>query len=62
MGEQANPAFAAGAVAVPVLALAYAATVGSVQQHTYVHVMAGVLWNTVPPVHTEDWDMRSSRA
>lgn len=47
MGERANPAFAAGAVTVPLLALAYAATMGSVQQHTYVHVMAGVLWTGI---------------
>ncbi|WP_420028471.1 hypothetical protein [Haloglomus litoreum] len=47
MGNRANPAFAAGAVAVPVLALAYVLAMGTVQQHTYVHVMAGVLWTGI---------------
>ena len=47
MGERANPAFATGAVVVPVVLLAVAATVGTVQQHTYIHVMAGVLWTGV---------------
>nr|WP_254832494.1 hypothetical protein [Haloglomus salinum] len=47
MGNRANPAFAAGAVAVPVLALAYVLVNGTVQQHTYVHVMAGVLWTGI---------------
>ncbi|PSP98751.1 hypothetical protein BRC89_07520 [Halobacteriales archaeon QS_4_70_19] len=47
MGSRANPAFAAGAVAVPVLALAYVVTMGTVRQHTYVHVMAGVLWTGI---------------
>ncbi|WP_368409300.1 hypothetical protein [Halomarina litorea] len=44
MGQRANPAFAVAVVVVPLAALGYAGTVGSVQQHTYVHVMAGVLW------------------
>ncbi|WP_189000405.1 MULTISPECIES: hypothetical protein [Haloarcula] len=44
MGERANPAFAAGVVVVAVAALAYATTGASIQHHTYVHVMAGVLW------------------
>ncbi|MFB6143445.1 MAG: hypothetical protein ABEJ30_08915 [Halorientalis sp.] len=44
MGERANPAFAAGAVAVPVAVLLAAALFGSVQHLTYAHVMAGVLW------------------
>ena len=44
MGTRANPAFAVGAVAVPVAALIYAVTLGTLEQHTYVHVMAGVLW------------------
>lgn len=47
MGDQANPAFAAGAVAVPLLALTYVVMMGSVQQHTYVHVMTGVLWTGI---------------
>ncbi|MBX0295366.1 hypothetical protein EGH23_10775 [Halomicroarcula sp. F27] len=44
LGRRANPGFAVGVVAISVVALAYAATVASIQQHTYVHVMAGVLW------------------
>ncbi|MBX0288148.1 hypothetical protein EGH22_17600 [Halomicroarcula sp. F28] len=44
MGQRANPAFAVGVVAVALAALAYATTMASIQHHTYVHVMAGVLW------------------
>lgn len=44
MAQRANPAFAVGAVVVPLAALGYALTVASLQTHTYVHVMAGVLW------------------
>ena len=44
MGSRANPAFAAAAVVVPIAALAYAIAMGSREVHTYVHVMAGVLW------------------
>ncbi|MFB1063235.1 hypothetical protein [Natrinema sp. H-ect4] len=44
MGERANPAFAVAVVVVPLAALGYAVTVGTLQQHTYVHVMAGILW------------------
>lgn len=47
MAERANPAFAAGVVAVPLLALAYAVTAGSLRHLMYVHVMAGVLWTGV---------------
>ena len=47
MGHRANPAFAVGAVAVPVVALAYALTVAPVVHHIYVHVMAGVLWTGI---------------
>jgi hypothetical protein len=47
MGIRANPAFAAGAVVVPVVALVYAVLFGTPQQHTYVHVMAGVLWTGI---------------
>jgi hypothetical protein len=47
MGEQANPAFAVAVVLLPAAALGYAVTVGTVQQHTYVHVMAGVLWTGI---------------
>ena len=45
--NRANPAFAVAVVLVPLLAFAYAATLGSVQLHTYVHVMAGVLWTGI---------------
>ena len=45
--NRANPAFAVAVVLVPLLALGYAATLGSVQVHTYVHVMAGVLWTGI---------------
>jgi hypothetical protein len=44
MADQANPAFAVGAVGVPLVALGYALAVASVANHTYVHLMAGVLW------------------
>ena len=44
MGQRANPAFAVGVVAVALAALIYATTMASVQNHTYVHVMSGVLW------------------
>ena len=47
MAERANPAFAAGVVVVALGALGYALTVASVQHHTYVHVMAGVLWTGI---------------
>lgn len=45
--ERANPAFAAAVVALPLLALAYALTLGSVRTHTYVHVMAAVVWTGI---------------
>ncbi|MFB6304642.1 MAG: hypothetical protein ABEH47_05705 [Haloferacaceae archaeon] len=47
MAERANPAFAAGSVAVPLGALVAAATVGTTELLTYVHVMAGVLWTGI---------------
>jgi hypothetical protein len=47
MAERANPAFAVGAVAVPLAAFVLATTVGSREVHTYVHVMAGVLWTGI---------------
>lgn len=47
MANRANPVFAAGVVAVPLVALAYAVTAGSLQHLTYVHVMAGVLWTGI---------------
>jgi hypothetical protein len=47
MGARANPAFAAGAVAVPLVALAGAIASGGRLELTYVHVMAGVLWTGI---------------
>jgi len=47
MGQRANPAFAVAVVLLPLAALGYAVTVASVEQHTYVHVMAGVLWTGI---------------
>jgi len=47
MGGRANPAFAVAAVFVPVAALGYALTVATLQGHTYVHVMTGVLWTGI---------------
>lgn len=47
MASRANPAVAAGAVAIPTLALSYALTAGTTAQHVYVHVMAGVLWTGI---------------
>jgi hypothetical protein len=47
MGTRANPAFAVAAVAVPLAALGYLSTGPPVQHHTYVHVMAGVLWTGI---------------
>jgi len=43
LAQRANPAFAAGAVAVPILALAGAVVSGDPRVLVYVHVMAGVL-------------------
>lgn len=47
MAKRANPAYAVGVVAIPLLGFALALTVGSVRLHTYVHVMAGVLWTGI---------------
>ncbi|WP_180843053.1 hypothetical protein [Natrinema zhouii] len=47
MGQRANPAFAAAVVVVPLVALGYAVTIATVQQHTYVHVMAGIVWTGI---------------
>ncbi len=47
MGQRANPTFAAAVILLPLAALGYAVTVATVQQHTYVHVMAGVLWTGI---------------
>ena len=44
MAKRANPVFAVVAVVVPLVALAYALTGASREIHTFVHVMAGVLW------------------
>lgn len=44
MATRANPAFAAGAVGIPLAALVYATTIAPLVHHTYVHVMAGVMW------------------
>lgn len=47
MAARANPAFAIGTVVIPLFLFAVGATVGSVEVHTYVHVMAGVLWTGI---------------
>ena len=47
MAERANPAFAGAVVVIPLAALGYALTVATVPQHTYVHVMAGLLWTGI---------------
>lgn len=47
MGRRANPAFAAGAVVVPIAVLGYASLFGTAAQHTFAHVMAGVLWTGI---------------
>ncbi|MFB6150781.1 MAG: hypothetical protein ABEJ40_03155 [Haloarculaceae archaeon] len=47
MARRANPAFAAGVVVVAVGALGFALTAATREQHTYVHVMAGVLWTGI---------------
>ena len=47
LARRANPAFAVAVVTIPLAALGYALTVASLQQHTYVHVMAGVLWTGI---------------
>ena len=47
LGQRANPAFAAAVIVLPLAALGYALTVATVQQHTYVHVMAGTVWTGI---------------
>jgi hypothetical protein len=47
LGQRANPAFVVAVVAIPLAALGYAVTLGSIQTHTYVHVMTGVLWTGI---------------
>lgn len=47
MAGRANPAFAVAVVLIPLAALGYALTVATVPHHTYVHVMAGLLWTGI---------------
>lgn len=47
MAQKANPTFAGAVVAVPVAAFGYVLTIGTVQQHLFVHVMTGVLWTGI---------------
>jgi len=47
LAEQANRAFAVGAVVVPLAALAAALFANDLRALTYVHVMAGVLWTGI---------------
>jgi len=47
MATRANPAFGIGAVVLPLGLLTAAVLFGTVQQLTYVHVMAGVLWTGI---------------
>lgn len=47
LAQQANPAFAVLAVAVPVGALAGALLSGEIRLLNYVHVMAGVVWTGI---------------
>jgi hypothetical protein len=47
LADRANPAFAGGVVVVAAAALGYALTVASLEHHTYIHVMAGLLWTGI---------------
>lgn len=47
LAQRANPAFAAGAVAVPILALVGVVMSGDPRALVYVHVMAGILWTGI---------------
>ena len=47
LAQQANPAFAAAVVAVPILALVGAVTQQAPEYLLYVHVMAGILWTGI---------------
>ncbi|MFB6310203.1 MAG: hypothetical protein ABEH64_03375 [Salinirussus sp.] len=47
MADRANPAFAIAVVFIPLVALGYAVGFGGREVHTYVHVMAGVLWTGI---------------
>jgi hypothetical protein len=44
LARRANPAFAGGVVLVALVALGYAHTGASLAQHTYIHVITGILW------------------
>ena len=47
LAQQANPAFAAAAVIVPVGALTVALATGNLRALNYVHVLAGALWTGI---------------
>lgn len=47
MAQAANPAFAVAVVILPLVAFGYVQTAGTLKQHTFVHVMAGVLWTGI---------------
>jgi len=47
MANRANPVFGAGAVLIPITLFVAAVLFGTVEQLTYVHVMAGVLWTGI---------------
>jgi hypothetical protein len=47
MAQAANPAFAVSVVLLPFVAFGYVQTVGTTEQHAFVHVMAGVLWTGI---------------
>jgi hypothetical protein len=47
LARRANPAFAAVVVVVAAASVGYATTVASLEHHTYIHVMAGVLWTGI---------------
>ncbi|WP_256027994.1 hypothetical protein [Natronomonas aquatica] len=47
MARAANPAFAVAVVFLPLAVFGYVQTAGTTTQHTFVHVMAGVLWTGI---------------
>lgn len=47
MAQIANPAFAGAVVVLPIAALGYVLTAGTLEQHLFVHVMTGVLWTGI---------------
>jgi hypothetical protein len=47
MAQAANPAFGVAVVLLPFVAFGYVQTMGTTQQHTFVHVMTGVLWTGI---------------